>query len=204
RDCRINRIYEGTNEINRMIIPGTLMRRAMKGQLPLMDALQKLTPEIMAFDPKAVKLGEGPLAVQQQMIKMCKKIGLMTAGLAAMKFMDKLANEQETMGYISDIMIETFAMESGCLRALKSVSVFGLEKSKYQIDAVKLYVNDALPKIEALAKKVLAYVAEGDALTTQLAGLRKLTFYTPINTVALTRGLADRIIELERYPLTLS
>ncbi|MBF0526818.1 MAG: acyl-CoA dehydrogenase family protein, partial [Deltaproteobacteria bacterium] len=82
RDCRINRIYEGTNEINRMIIPGTLMRRAMKGQLPLMDALQKLTPEIMAFDPKAVKLGEGPLAVQQQMIKMCKKIGLMTAGLA--------------------------------------------------------------------------------------------------------------------------
>ena len=200
RDSRINRIWEGTNEINRMLIPGTLMQRAMKGRLNLLQAAQAIPGELMSYSPLSVQLPDTPLALQEHMIKMMKKLALMIAGGAAMKFQQKLAKEQEVLGKLADIIIEIFAMESGLLRTLKIIDKDGEEKAKYQIDAVKVYVDDTIPKIEAWAKQIIAYVEEGDMLRTQLAGVKKLARYQPIDAVTLKREIADRIIDLEAYP----
>ena len=200
RDSRINRIWEGTNEINRMLIPGTLMQRAMKGRLNLLQAAQAIPGELMSYSPLSVQLPDTPLALQEHMIKMMKKLALMIAGGAAMKFQQKLANEQEVLGKLADIIIEIFAMESGLLRTLKIIDKDGAEKAKYQIDAVKVYVDETIPKIESWAKQIVAYVEEGDMLRTQLAGVKKLARYQPIDAVTLKREIADRIIDLEAYP----
>ena len=200
RDSRINRIWEGTNEINRMLIPGTLMQRAMKGRLNLLQAAQAIAGDLMTYSPLSVQLPDTPLALQEHMIRMAKKIALMVAGGAAQKFQQKLAREQEVLGKVADIIIEIFAMESGLLRTLKIIDKKGEEKAKYQIDAVKVYVDEAIPKIESWAKQVVAYVEEGDMLRTQLAGIKKLARYQPIDAVSLKREIADRIIDLEAYP----
>jgi alkylation response protein AidB-like acyl-CoA dehydrogenase len=134
------------------------------------------------------------------MVKMSKKIALMVAGVAAQKFQQKLVQEQEVMANIADIVIEVFAMESGLLRTLKMISRDGEEKAKYQIAAVKAYIDEGIPKIEMWAKQILAYMEEGDMLRTQLAGVKKLARYQPIDAVSLKRQIADRIIELESYP----
>ncbi|MCF8128800.1 MAG: acyl-CoA dehydrogenase family protein, partial [Deltaproteobacteria bacterium] len=200
RDSRINRIWEGTNEINRMLIPGTLMQRAMKGKLNLLQAAQAIPEELMSYSPLSVQLPDTSLALQEHMIKMMKKLALMIAGGAAMKFQQKLAKEQEVLGKLADIIIEIFAMESGLLRTLKIIDNRGEEKTKYHIDAVKVYVDDTIPKIESWAKQIIAYVEEGDMLRTQLAGVKKLARYQPIDAVSLKREIADRIIDLEAYP----
>jgi alkylation response protein AidB-like acyl-CoA dehydrogenase len=134
------------------------------------------------------------------MVKMAKKIALMVAGVAAQKFGAKLDREQEVLAKIADIVIEIFAMESGLLRALKIIDKQGEDKAKYQIAAVKVYVDEMIPKIENSAKKIVAYVEEGDMLRTQLAGVKKLARYQPIDAVSLKREIADRVIELESYP----
>ena len=200
RDSRINRIWEGTNEINRMLIPGTLMQRAMKGRLNLLQEAQAIAGFLMGYSPLSVQLSDTPLALQEHMIKMAKKIALMVAGGAAMKFQQNLAKEQEVLGKVADIIIEIFAMESGLLRTLKIIDKEGEEKARYHIDAVKVYVDDTIPKIESWAKQVIAYVEEGDMLRTQLAGVKKLARYQPIDAVSLKREIADRIIDLEAYP----
>ena len=200
RDSRINRIWEGTNEINRMLIPGTLMQRAMKGRLNLFPEAQAIAGFLMGYSPLSVQLSDTPLALQEHMIRMAKKIALMVAGGAAQKFQQNLAKEQEVLGKVADIIIEIFAMESGLLRTLKIIDKEGEEKAKYQIDAVKVYVDEAIPKIEGWAKQVIAYVEEGDMLRTQLAGIKKLARYQPIDAVSLKREIADRIIDLEAYP----
>jgi alkylation response protein AidB-like acyl-CoA dehydrogenase len=200
RGSRINRIWEGTNEINRMLVPGTMMRRAMQGRLNLLPAAQAIAGELMSYSPLSVQLPDTPLALQEHIVKMCKKIALMVAGVSAQKFQQDLAKEQEVMAKIADIVIEIFAMESGLLRTLKMISKEGEEKAKYQIAAVKVYVDENIPKIETWAKQILAYVEEGDMLRTQLAGVKKLARYQPIDTVSLKRAVADRVIELESYP----
>ena len=200
RDSRINRIWEGTNEINRMLIPGTLMQRAMKGRLNLLQEAQGIAGFLMGYSPLSVQLDDTPLALQEHMIRMAKKIALMVAGGAAMKFQQNLAKEQEVLGKVADIIIEIFAMESGLLRTLKIIDKVGEEKAKYQIDAVKVYVDDTIPKIESWAKQVIAYVEEGDMLRTQMAGIKKLARYQPIDAVSLKREIANRIIDLEAYP----
>ena len=200
RDNRINRIWEGTNEINRMLVPGTMLRRAMQGKLNLLPAAQAIGKELLTYSPLSVQLPDTPLAVQEHMVKMSKKIALMVAGVAAMKFGQNLAKEQEVLAKIADIVIEIFAMESGLLRTLKMISTDGEGKAQHQIAAVQAYVDDTIPKIDGWAKKVLAYVEEGDTLRTQLAGLKKLARYQPIDTVGLKRMIADRIIDLEAYP----
>ena len=200
RDSRINRIWEGTNEINRMLIPGTLMQRAMKGRLNLLQEAQAIAGFLMGYSPLSVQLSDTPLALQEHMIRMAKKIALMVAGGAAMKFQQNLAKEQEVLGKVADIIIEIFAMESGLLRTLKIIDKEGEAKAKYHIDAVKVYVDETIPKIEAWAKQVIAYVEEGDMLRTQLAGIKKLARYQPIDAVSLKREIADRIIDLEAYP----
>jgi alkylation response protein AidB-like acyl-CoA dehydrogenase len=200
RDSRINRIWEGTNEINRMLVPGTMMKRAMQGRLNLLQAAQGIAGELMTYSPLSVELPDTPLALQEHMVKMSKKLALMVAGVAAQKFGAKLDREQEVLAKIADIVIEIFAMESGLLRTLKIIEKQGEDKAKYQIAAVKVYVDEMIPKIETWAKQVIAYVEEGDMLRTQLAGVKKLARYQPIDSVTLKREIADRVIELESYP----
>jgi alkylation response protein AidB-like acyl-CoA dehydrogenase len=200
RDSRINRIWEGTNEINRLLVPGTMMRRALKGRLALFPAAQAIAGELMTYSPLSVQLADTPLSLQEHMVKMSKKIALMVAGVAAQKFQQKLVQEQEVMANIADIVIEVFAMESGLLRAVKTISKQGEEKTGLQIAAVMAYVDETIPRIEAWAKQTLAYMEEGDMLRTQLAGVKKLARYQPIDTVSLKRQIADRIVELESYP----
>jgi alkylation response protein AidB-like acyl-CoA dehydrogenase len=200
RDSRINRIWEGTNEINRMLVPGTMMKRAMQGQLNLLQAAQAVAGDLMTYSPLSVELPDTPLALQEHIIKMSKKLALMVAGVAAQKFGAKLDREQEILAKIADIVIEIFAMESGLLRTLKIISKDGEEKAKYQIAAVKVYVDEMIPRIESWAKQIISYVEEGDMLRTQLAGVKKLARYQPIDAVTLKREIADRIIDLESYP----
>lgn len=200
RDSRINKIWEGTNEINRMLVPGTMMRRAMQGRLALLPAAQAIAGFLMGYSPLSVQLPDTPLAQQEHMVGMAKKIALMVAGVAAQKFGANLAKEQEILAKIADIVIEIFAMESGLLRALKIIGKEGEGKARYQIEAVKVYIDEMIPKIESWAKQVIAYTEGGDMLRTQLAGIKKLARYQPIDAVSLKRSIADRIIEMEAYP----
>ncbi len=200
RDSRINRIWEGTNEINRILVPGTMLRRALQGRLNLLPAAQAIAGELMTYSPLSVQLPDTPLALQEHMVRMSKKIGLMVAGVAAQKFGANLAKEQEVLAKIAEIVIEVFAMESGLLRTLKIIARDGEEKAKYQIEAVKVYVDEMIPQIELWAKQLVAYVEEGDMLRTQLAGIKKLARYQPIDSIRLKQSVAARIIDLEAYP----
>ncbi|MDP3016737.1 MAG: acyl-CoA dehydrogenase family protein [Deltaproteobacteria bacterium] len=199
RDSRINRIWEGTNEINRLLIMDMLTKRAMKGRLPVLVAAQKVANELLTLRPK-VETDDGKLTLQKEMVEMSKKIGLLVTGAAVQKYMAKLADEQEILGLISDIIIEVFAMESALLRALKSMEKFGEEKAQLQKAIVRVYVNDGFDRVEGFAKQALSAIAEGDTLRTQLSALKKLTRFTPVNTVALRREVADYTIKIGRYP----
>jgi len=199
RDARINRIWEGTNEINRLLIMDMLTKRAMKNRLPLLGAAQKLAGELLTLRPK-VESDDGKLTLQQEMVEISKKITLLVTGAAVQKYMMKLADEQELLGLISDMVIQVFAMESGLLRAMKTTERFGDERSDIQVAMVKVFVNDAFDRLETLAKKGFAAIAEGDILRTQLSALKKLSRFTPVNTIALRRKIADYTIKVGRYP----
>jgi len=199
RDSRINRIWEGTNEINRLLIMDMLTKRAMKNRLPVLAAAQKVANELLALRP-TVEMDDGKLTLQKAMVEMSKKITLLVAGAAVQKYMTKLADEQEVLALISDMVIEVFAMESALLRALKSMDRFGDEKSQIQRAMVRVYVNDSFERVEGFAKQALAAIAEGDTLRTQLSALKKLSRFTPVNTVALRREIADTVIRIGRYP----
>jgi hypothetical protein len=201
RDARICRIYEGTNEICRMIVFGDLMRKAMKGQLPLMEAAMNLAAEITNPETKSEPLADTPLAVQEHMVEMCKKVAIMVTGAAVNKFQMELTNQQEVTMRIADIIIETFAMESGLLRAQKLIAGQGDQAAKYHIAMTKSFVDEAVGKIENWAKAALAHIEEGDALTGQIAALRRFLRYTPIDNIALKRTIADRVIETGGYPV---
>jgi alkylation response protein AidB-like acyl-CoA dehydrogenase len=199
RDSRINRIWEGTNEINRLLIMDMLTKRAMKNRLPVLIAAQKVASELISLRPK-VEMDDGKLTLQKEMVEMSKKIALLVAGAAVQKYMMQLAEEQEILGLISDMVIEIFAMESALLRAMKSIEKLGDEKSQIQKAMVKVYVNDAFDRVEGFAKRAFAAIAEGDTLRTQLSALKKLARFTPVNTVALRREIANAVIKLGQYP----
>ncbi len=199
RDNRINRIWEGTNEINRLLIVDMLTKRAMKGRLPVLAAAQKVAGELLSLRPK-VETDDAKLTLQKEMVEMSKKIALLVAGAAVQKYMAKFADEQEILALISDIIIEVFAMESALLRALKTMEKSGDEKAQIQKAMVKVYVNDGFNRVEGYAKQAFSAIAEGDTLRTQLSALKKLTRFTPVNTVALRREVADYTIKMGRYP----
>jgi alkylation response protein AidB-like acyl-CoA dehydrogenase len=201
RDNRINRIWEGTNEINRLLIVDMLTKRAMKNRLPVLAAAQKVANELLSLRPK-VEMDDEKLSLQKEMVEMSKKIALLVTGAAVQKYMTKLGDpeEEEIVGLISDIVIEIFAMESGLLRALKSMERFGDEKSQVQKAMVKVYVNDAFNRVEGFAREAFAAIAEGDTLRTQLSALKKLTRFTPVNTVDLRREVSDSVIKIGKYP----
>jgi alkylation response protein AidB-like acyl-CoA dehydrogenase len=199
RDSRINRIFEGTNEINRLLVPGTYLRKAFKGELPLFQKAQVLQEELMMLMPE--EPGDEPLAQEKYLVKNAKKIGLLAAGLAAQKFGKALESEQEILVNIADIVSNAYAMESVVLRTEKAIAKDGEEKSKQKLLYTQIFCQEAFNEIEQHAKETLVAIETGDALRMMISSLRKFTRHTPINVIAKKREASEKLIEAEKYVL---
>ena len=199
RDARVNRIFEGTNEINRLLIPGMLVRRAVKGDLPLIPAAKALQDELLG--PPTLPEPDGSvLADERRAVEAFKKTALMVLGLAMQTFGPKLTDEQEVLMHAADILMDVFAAESAVLRAA-AAHTRQLPRAELHIDAARVFVNDAAMRIDASARQALAATVDGDTLRAMLAALRRLIKVTPINTAALRRRLADETVSRGGYPL---
>src|SRR3984893_11445016 len=172
RDTRINRIFEGTNEINRMLIPGRLMKSALSGRLALLPAAQALMDEILSPSMASFDLDDSLLATETKLAQNAKKVALMTLGTAAQKYMLGLSDQQEVLMSVADIVMDTYAMESAILRTKKLASAQSEEAIAHYVEMTRVFCNDAIERIEAQAKNTLAAMAEGDELRTLVAGLR--------------------------------
>jgi alkylation response protein AidB-like acyl-CoA dehydrogenase len=196
RDSRINRIFEGTNEINRLFIPGNLLRRAEKGRFPLMQAVKKFSQEVLDLAPTADAGGE-ELAAARSLLGNAKKLVLLLAGIAYQKFGDKLIEEQEVLAWLSDIISDIYLAESACLRTLKVRKANA--RQSVMGDLTLVFVNDSVGRMEAWAKQALTATSEGGELRAQLGIAKRLLGWQPLNTVAMRRGIAQRLCEVGSY-----
>jgi hypothetical protein len=189
----VNRIFEGTNEINRLLVPGMLARRAVKGGLPLIAAARRLQDELLTPGlPEPA--GDGALEAERRAVSAMKKVALMVLGTAMQTYGEKLAEEQEVLSWTSDIIADVFAAESAVLRALAAAAPL-------HADVAAVIVNDGAGRVETAARAALAAMADGDTLRTLLAALRRVLKITPVNTVALRRRIAAAVVEKRGYPL---
>jgi alkylation response protein AidB-like acyl-CoA dehydrogenase len=199
RDARVNRIFEGTNEINRLLIPGMLAKRAAKNELPIISAAKKLQDELLGSPTLPIRgADEGPLADEAAAVQAFKKVALMTLGLAMQTYRDKLGDEQEVLMHAADVLMDTYAADSAVLRALAAARSRN-DRAALHVDAAAVFVNDASFRIDASARQALAAMTEGDTLRTMLAALRRLMKVTPANTVAMRRRLADATVARGGY-----
>jgi alkylation response protein AidB-like acyl-CoA dehydrogenase len=191
RDARVNRIFEGTNEINRMLIPGMLIRRALKGDLPLIPAARQLQDDLLSPSAPGGGFGETePLDEELRAIAAFKKVALMIVGTAMQTYGEKITDEQEVLSYAADIVSDIYAGESAVLRARQAIADAHRQAALHEA-AARIFVDGAAQRVEAAAKSALAAMAEGDTLRTLLAALRRVLKITPVNTVALRRTLAE-------------
>jgi alkylation response protein AidB-like acyl-CoA dehydrogenase len=198
RDARVNRIFEGTNEINRLLIPGMLMKKAVKGDLPLIQAAKALQDEIMSPSLSVPDDSDGTLAAEARACGAFKKVALMVAGTAMQRYGTKIEQEQEVLSFLADILIETYSAESAVLRA-QAATHGRLSNAELHQDAARIAVSESAGRIELAARNALAAMADGDVLRTQLAALRRLLKVTPVNTVVLRRRLADATLAKAGY-----
>ena len=195
RDARVNRIFEGTNEINRLLISGMLVRRAIKGDLALIPAARKLQDEILSGPGGLEPRADGPLEEQRAAVHAFKKIALMSLGLAMQRYGEELTERQEVLMGIADIVIAVACAESALLRASSATGTM----APFHVDVASVFINDAASRVETCAKQQLAAMAEGDTLRTHLAALRRLLKVTPIDTVSRRRSIADETVRCGRY-----
>jgi len=199
RDSRINRIFEGTNEINRMLIIQMLMKRAFAGALPLIPAATKLADEILA-GPQFEEAPSGLFAEEERAVTGAKKTFLLTAGAAVQKYREQLAEQQEIVGALANLVMEAYAMESSLRRAQKAVAARGAAAAAAMVDAARAFLYDAAGCVEKDARTALAAVVEGDMLRTQLAVLKRFSKRDPVDTIALRRRVAAAVQAGDRYP----
>jgi len=199
RDSRINRIFEGTNEINRMLIIQMLMKRALSGALPLIPAAMKLADEVLA-GPSFQEVSQGVLAEEARTVANSKKMFLQAAGGAVQKFREKLSEEQELIGALANIVMEIYAMESSMLRAQKAAAARGDEAAGPMIDAARVFIHDAGGRVEEEARRALGAVHVGDMLSTQMAVLKRFAKRAPVDTIGLRKRVAAAVQSADRYP----
>ncbi len=200
RDQRINRIFEGTNEINRLLITDMLLKRSMKGELALIPAAKKLLDEVLNTAPGEETEDGLPFSAEGRLVEGAKKVVLLVAGSAVQRYLQELTDEQEVVGVISNLVMEVYGMESALLRTQKKLMRSTREASAAEIDATQAYLYTAADRMELEARRALARIAEGDTLRTQLALLRRFLRRTAPDTIELRRRVAKRGLELKRYP----
>jgi alkylation response protein AidB-like acyl-CoA dehydrogenase len=201
RDARVNRIFEGTNEINRMLVPGRLIRRAMKGELPVFQKAMALMEEVTG-GPASASDDDGFLAAEARMVAGAKKVALMCLGVAVQKFAQDLNDQQEILAHFADLAMETYALESAVLRTQKRAVKDGEDKTRVQEAAVRCFAQDAMDRIEVSGRRLLAAVEQGDMLRTYLAALKRFTKREVADTVTLRRQVAEAAIEHGGYSLS--
>jgi alkylation response protein AidB-like acyl-CoA dehydrogenase len=198
RDSRINRIFEGTNEINRMLVPGMLLRKAMKGEIPLFQAAKALQEELMGIPSFDLEAEAGLLEAERKLVPNLKKIALFVAGVAAQKYGRALAEQQVVLARLADLCIAAYTAESTVLRALKDAGKRGEAAAALPVAIARIACEEAMSRAEGFARETLAAMESGDTLATMLAALRRLLRRTPADTVALRDRIAARLVELER------
>jgi len=204
RDQRVNRIFEGTNEINRLLITDMLLKRSMKGELSLIPAAQRLLDSILGAPAFEEAPPDGLLAEETQLVAGAKKVVLLVAGSAVQRYLQALAGEQEIVGVLSNLVMDVYAMESALLRTQKKAGRASAAAAGLEIAATRALIYEAADRLESESRRALARISDGDTLRTQLGVLRRLLRRQPPDTIELRRQVADRSVELGRYPFARS